>query len=164
MNEITTQITNENIKFKKWLTSSARPVLIFSTSLQLDGGGKKCWLRSITYIDIILWKAFYGWRKTYSVIRIEKLVLPAAMSYQPMSCRINDSKYFIRMRVTWRIAVRLKQSTQKIPNTNCQAVDINDRIKYAIESSIIASTISPGLAFSSLDFETKKKGTQNLRI
>lgn len=36
MNEIITQITNENINVKKWLTSSARPILIFSISLE-------CW-------------------------------------------------------------------------------------------------------------------------
>lgn len=75
---------------------------------------------------------------TYSVIRIEKLVLPAAISYQAIFCRINDSKYVVRMRVTCRIAVRLKQSTQKMPNINCHIVGIIDRMKYANESSRIA--------------------------
>lgn len=49
MNEIVTQIKNENSKFVKWLTSSARPILIFSTSL-------KYWIKfdhSIVELEII---------------------------------------------------------------------------------------------------------------
>lgn len=82
---------------------------------------------------------------TYSVIRTEKLVLPATMSYQAISCRIKDSKYLVRIRVTCRIAVRLKQSTQNIPNRNCHAADINESMKYAMESSIIASKVVSGV-------------------
>lgn len=49
MNEIVTQIKNENSKFVKWHTSSARPILIFSTSL-------KYWIKkdhSIFELEII---------------------------------------------------------------------------------------------------------------
>lgn len=95
----------------------------------------------IIFIESREWRQ----KETYSVIRTEKLVFPPATSYQPISCRINDSKYFVRMRVICRIAVRLKQSTQNIPNMNCHNVAINDKMPYAIESLMIS------LRFTSID-------------
>lgn len=66
------------------------------------------------------------------------------MSYHPISCRINEAKYFIRIRVTCEIAARLKQSTQTIPANNRIADIVNIANKNAIESfmtSVLLSSI-----------------------
>lgn len=162
MNEITTHITKENIKFRKWLTSSDRPALIFSISLKSFKNSTYWlfWSKIDCYVRDIIWWCVIEYEITYSVIRTEKLVLPPATSYHPISCRINDSKYLVRMRVICRIAVRLKQSTQKMPKINCHNVAITDKIPYAIESFMIASR------FSSIVASVLKwiNGTHNLSI
>lgn len=61
---------------------------------------------------------------TYSVIRTAKL-FPVAVSYQPMSCRIRDWKYFMRIRVICFNAAWLNRSTEKIPATSC-TMAVND--------------------------------------
>lgn len=125
-----TQTTIRNTKFRKWLTSSAMPVLIFSMSLQMFRHQINRY--SDNFIDsvhqIFSVNSFKIINLTYSVMRLAKLVFPATTSYQAISCRINDSKYLMRIRVTCRIAVRLKQSTPNIPNTNCHIVANNVRI------------------------------------
>lgn len=79
---------------------------------------------------------------TYSVARTAKLLLPPATSYQPISCRINDWKYFIRIRVICRRAVWLKPSTAKMPEINWTSVETDNNIPYDMESSMIADSMS----------------------
>lgn len=80
----------------------------------------------------------------YSASRTVKLAFPFSMSYQPMSCRIRDAKYFTRIRVIWEIAVWLKQSTQMAPTINWIIVSTMDTHRKAIESFMSSWWFSSG--------------------
>lgn len=99
-------------------------------------------------------------------MRTVKLVCPLAVSYHAISCRINDSKNLQRIRVTCLIAARLKQSTQKMPDMNCNIVDIIANIPYAIESFIISWRFSSSVAlllYVSTKCKKKKKRKKKLK-
>lgn len=85
--------------------------------------------------------------ETYSSNRTAKFDLLFSKSNHPMSCRINDVKYFTRMRVTWEIAVRLKQSTQMAPTNNNIKDSTSDATKNAIASFFNSAIFSSGDAF-----------------
>lgn len=76
-----------------------------------------------------------------------KLDLPFSKSYHPISCRINDVKYLIRIRVTCELAARLKQHTHMNWAIICIAEITIDAIKNAIESLIISASFSSVVAF-----------------
>lgn len=84
---------------------------------------------------------------THSVVRTPKLSLPPNTSYQPISCRISDWKYLIRIRVTCRSAVLLKLSTANIPAINWTNVNIRTRIPNEFPSLISSLLLSCHVAF-----------------
>lgn len=86
------------------------------------------------------------WVNTYSVIRTAKLLFPPATSYHPISCRNIDWKNLIRMRVIWRNAVWLKQSTANIPATKCNADPNANNIPYETESFLISAWFTSSVA------------------
>lgn len=84
-------------------------------------------------------------KKPYSARRTAKLDLLFSTSNHPMSCRINDVKYFTRIRVTCEMAVWLKQSTQIVPANICTTDSTSDTSRNAIAS------FRSSAAFSSCD-------------
>lgn len=134
---------NENIKYKKWLTCSAIPNFIFSISLRMIS-------KQNEKITNFPWKklnacSMYKADLTHSDKRTVKFIF--VTSCQPISCRINDLKYFIRIRVSCLFAVWLKQFTQIVPDINCKIVASRKCIPKAIASATMASWFSSAVAF-----------------
>lgn len=139
MNAITMLIKMPRIMHRKWLTCSAMPVFIFSISLQI--------IKPSIYSLLDMKKKNFCWTITYSARRTVKFDFPFSISYHPMSCRISDEKYSIRIRAIWEIAARLKQSTLIIPAISWIIVSTTEAIRNAIESFSSSSRFSTMVTF-----------------